>query len=196
VSEAPFLQQLALQPDDNVLRLVYADWLEERDDPRGPFLRAAVMLQSLGANDEQVPHLRHRILELRPKVSAGWLVRVLHAYAADDVREAVFRRGGGPEGFHEAMFLGVDHGDPSWYLLDRLLPDFPELCPMSKGCAGEERLPGTRYMFDDMVWRDETRCEIDFGIVIMPLDGTYHCHHAELQGEQWVITDLQKTWIF
>ena len=35
----PFLQRIRAFPDDDAQRLIYADWLEEQGDPRGPFLR-------------------------------------------------------------------------------------------------------------------------------------------------------------
>src|SRR5262245_52313456 len=91
MSEEAFLQQLDAQPDDNVLRLVYADWLDEHDDPRGEFLRTAVALQQNALTGEQLAEARRRILELRPRVPASWLVRALRGYAEDDVREGVFR---------------------------------------------------------------------------------------------------------
>ena len=37
--EDRFIQAIAAAPNDEATRLVYADWLEERNDPRGPFLR-------------------------------------------------------------------------------------------------------------------------------------------------------------
>jgi uncharacterized protein (TIGR02996 family) len=37
--EAGFWNAIAEAPQDEVTRLVFADWLEERDDPRGPLLR-------------------------------------------------------------------------------------------------------------------------------------------------------------
>jgi uncharacterized protein (TIGR02996 family) len=36
---AAFLQAMQQQPDDLHLRLVFADWLDERGDPRGELLR-------------------------------------------------------------------------------------------------------------------------------------------------------------
>jgi uncharacterized protein (TIGR02996 family) len=35
----PFLGEVLANPTDQALRLVYADWLEERGDPRGEWLR-------------------------------------------------------------------------------------------------------------------------------------------------------------
>jgi uncharacterized protein (TIGR02996 family) len=37
--EAGFLKAIADNPDDDTARLAFADWLEERDDPRGPWVR-------------------------------------------------------------------------------------------------------------------------------------------------------------
>jgi uncharacterized protein (TIGR02996 family) len=37
--EQAFLQAMQENPDDAVHRLVFADWLEERDDPRGELIR-------------------------------------------------------------------------------------------------------------------------------------------------------------
>lgn len=37
--EQAFLQAMQENPEDNTLRLVFADWLEERGDPRGELIR-------------------------------------------------------------------------------------------------------------------------------------------------------------
>jgi uncharacterized protein (TIGR02996 family) len=40
MNDEAFIQAILASPDDQSLRLAYADWLDERGDPRGPFLRA------------------------------------------------------------------------------------------------------------------------------------------------------------
>jgi uncharacterized protein (TIGR02996 family) len=40
--EDAFIEAIGAAPEDEAARLVYADWLEERDDPRGAYLRAEV----------------------------------------------------------------------------------------------------------------------------------------------------------
>ncbi|MBY0460291.1 MAG: TIGR02996 domain-containing protein, partial [Gemmataceae bacterium] len=35
-----FIRAIVDSPGDDTPRLVYADWLDDRDDPRGPYLRA------------------------------------------------------------------------------------------------------------------------------------------------------------
>lgn len=38
-TEAAFVKAILAEPDDEPLRLIFADWLEERGDPRGEFIR-------------------------------------------------------------------------------------------------------------------------------------------------------------
>jgi uncharacterized protein (TIGR02996 family) len=59
-----FLRAILDEPDDDVHRLVYADWLEEGDDPRGPFIRAQVEAASLPAGDPRRAELEGRANEL------------------------------------------------------------------------------------------------------------------------------------
>jgi uncharacterized protein (TIGR02996 family) len=42
--DGAFLEAIRANPDDTGLRLVYADWLDERDDPRAEYLRVAAEL--------------------------------------------------------------------------------------------------------------------------------------------------------
>src|SRR5438128_1749235 len=46
-TEEAFLQAIRESPDDDDLRLVFADWLEERDDPHGELMRVQVELARL-----------------------------------------------------------------------------------------------------------------------------------------------------
>jgi uncharacterized protein (TIGR02996 family) len=40
-----FLSAILERPDDDTRKLVYADWLEERGDPRGEYLRLMVQVR-------------------------------------------------------------------------------------------------------------------------------------------------------
>lgn len=72
--EEAFLAALLENPTDNLTRLVYADWLDERDDPRGPYLRVLVdWLTSRKLVDED---LFAREEELRVGLSQAWLARI------------------------------------------------------------------------------------------------------------------------
>ena len=81
-----FLQAILENPQDDTPRLAYADWLEERDDPRGEFIRVQCRLATMAADDGRRPpleDLERRLLEghqdewldpLRPLLS-GWTFR-------------------------------------------------------------------------------------------------------------------------
>jgi uncharacterized protein (TIGR02996 family) len=74
-----FLRAILVNPDDETCRLVYADWLEERGDGRGPFLRLegapesisyVAWLQKNGSIDyylQNFPEVRREAEELAAK---------------------------------------------------------------------------------------------------------------------------------
>jgi uncharacterized protein (TIGR02996 family) len=78
----PFLRAVFNQPDDDVLRLVYADWLEERGDPRAEFLRLDVEQHRSAEGATIRPTvLAKRLKDLAPKLDArwvGWMSQVRH----------------------------------------------------------------------------------------------------------------------
>ena len=55
-----FLEAIRAAPDDDVPRLVYADWLEERGEPLGEFIRVQCALARLPADDPARPPLQHQ----------------------------------------------------------------------------------------------------------------------------------------
>jgi uncharacterized protein (TIGR02996 family) len=58
VSERAFIRTIVENPDDDTARLVFADWLDERDDPRGPFIRTQCELARLAPDDRREDALR------------------------------------------------------------------------------------------------------------------------------------------
>jgi uncharacterized protein (TIGR02996 family) len=50
MTEVDFFEAILANPDDRSLPLVYADWLEERGDPRSEFLRLQAELAGRNAN--------------------------------------------------------------------------------------------------------------------------------------------------
>jgi uncharacterized protein (TIGR02996 family) len=102
-----FLQAILENPEDDTPRLAYADWLGERDDPRGEFIRVQCRLATMAAEDGRRPpleELERRLLEghqdewldsLRPLLS-GWRFRrgfldAIRVPAATYLQRAVFR---------------------------------------------------------------------------------------------------------
>jgi uncharacterized protein (TIGR02996 family) len=68
-----FLADVKERPDDDVPRLILADWLTERDDPRGEYLRLQVERARLAADDPRALCRRLREAELWAEHSADWL---------------------------------------------------------------------------------------------------------------------------
>jgi uncharacterized protein (TIGR02996 family) len=64
--EAKFLAAIKSDPDDEASRLVYADWLEERNDPRAEYLRLEVQLEKITP----------RIRDLVGTLDGAWLNEV------------------------------------------------------------------------------------------------------------------------
>jgi uncharacterized protein (TIGR02996 family) len=60
-------------PEDDTPRLVLADWLEERDDPRGSFLRAQVMASRLPELDPERGRLESEAARLLLAHEKEWL---------------------------------------------------------------------------------------------------------------------------
>lgn len=76
-STSAFLQAILAAPEQDAPRLVYADWLEERGDPRGEFIRLQVALEHLPAGSSQRSELDRRARELLAKHEAEWIGDIL-----------------------------------------------------------------------------------------------------------------------
>jgi uncharacterized protein (TIGR02996 family) len=69
--EQAFLSAIMANPDDQTAKLVYADWLQERDDPRAEIVRLKVAVETQA--DGWIT-ARERLTALEPTVAATWLV--------------------------------------------------------------------------------------------------------------------------
>src|SRR5690242_6793161 len=85
--EEQFLQGIAARPDDRVLRLVYADWLEEHGDFRAELIRTEEEMRALAVASDRYWQLKSRRNEIRAKCEAGWLAQM--RYGTDS--EPIFR---------------------------------------------------------------------------------------------------------
>jgi uncharacterized protein (TIGR02996 family) len=80
MTEEVFIQAILEAPDDPTHRLVYADWLEERnDDARAGFLRAQAALFALPADDAGREEAAEGLRERRAGLDPTWLARLDHA---------------------------------------------------------------------------------------------------------------------
>ena len=68
-----FLRAVLADPDDDAPRLVYADWLEERGDPRGEFIRLQCAAAALPAGDPRATRLLGRARKLLERHFRAWL---------------------------------------------------------------------------------------------------------------------------
>jgi uncharacterized protein (TIGR02996 family) len=125
---AAFYQDILEHPDDRAPRLIYADWLEERGDPRGEFIRLHCAATDLAPGDPAREPLARRLHELMAEHEADWaeeLVGPLRELLGTDAFEYDFR-----SGFVEALTLParlfLEHG-----------PALFELVPLRRLCLLE-----------------------------------------------------------
>ncbi len=71
--EQTFLAAIAANPADATARLVFADWLTERDDPRGDWLRARTQLALGSVEGVERDRLHERERELALESLASWM---------------------------------------------------------------------------------------------------------------------------
>jgi uncharacterized protein (TIGR02996 family) len=85
--EDAFLHDILTHPDDDAPRLIYADWLDEHNDPRGEFIRVQCALAHLSDDDPRRWPLEQREQELLREHETKWLPK--------DIGNAlcIFRRG-------------------------------------------------------------------------------------------------------
>jgi uncharacterized protein (TIGR02996 family) len=71
--DEPFLAAISAARDDDTVRLVYADWLDERGDVRGEYLRLMCGLAALSQrqNKKRKP-LQARFQQLRASIDPDW----------------------------------------------------------------------------------------------------------------------------
>ncbi len=76
-SEQAFLEAIIDEPDDDDVRLIFADWLEEQSDPvqnaRGEFIRVQIELAHMAEDDPRRPELVKREDALLDRHREDWL---------------------------------------------------------------------------------------------------------------------------
>ena len=86
-----FLTAIRENPRDDTPRLVYADWLDEHDDPRAEWLRIEVRLKQLVADGRLYGPLaaRQGCLERDAEIDRGWLkvVRYQPSWSGGEIRD-------------------------------------------------------------------------------------------------------------
>jgi uncharacterized protein (TIGR02996 family) len=90
--EESFVAHIREEPLDEVPRLIYADYLEERGDPRGEFIRIQCELARREVGDPDRPGLAAREQELLETYAEAWLAP-LRELGAIGISVSCFRRG-------------------------------------------------------------------------------------------------------
>src|SRR5207248_1944325 len=89
MGEEAFLRAIAADPADESNRLVYADWLEERGDPRGEYIRLRLKVREPRGRKR----VRARLAELSAGIDGRWR-RQVFAVAKLSIKK--YRRVGQP----------------------------------------------------------------------------------------------------
>src|SRR5262249_5428592 len=85
-----FLRDICANPNDDVARLIYADWLDDQgDSPRADFIRLHCRLEALEPFESERVDLEDRAAQLR-HAHEGWWLYELPDWAR---AKAYFRRG-------------------------------------------------------------------------------------------------------
>lgn len=120
--EAELLAQIYASPHDDAPRLVYADWLQERGDPRGEFIVLQCERhqrdQQIGLDGPGIPGARER--ELLAEHGEDWLGPLAPVLVRDT---AVFRRGFVAEGrarFDSKRQEADSLAEPAWATIEKL----------------------------------------------------------------------------
>lgn len=92
LEEAAFLEAIRANSDDDTTRLVYADWLDERDDPHAAFVRLHLALRSVGPDHVQRFAAERELSVLRMACAREWLTVIeperAHLYASPPQRHS------------------------------------------------------------------------------------------------------------
>jgi uncharacterized protein (TIGR02996 family) len=81
-----FIDAIAENPDDDTARLVYADWLDERGDPRAEYLRLEVELAVVTTIWQEA--VESRIVELRASLDPTWIRGLSYAIILVDCQRS------------------------------------------------------------------------------------------------------------
>jgi uncharacterized protein (TIGR02996 family) len=131
-TEAELLAEIYAAPDDDQVRMVYADWLTEHDDPRGEF----IVLQLVRARGEQTKEQAQREKDLLAEYMTRWLEPFDGRVMKASVR---FERGFLAAAKRNENSVTALDDNPAWATLREL-----NTVPGSDAC----RVPGLRVLVD------------------------------------------------
>jgi uncharacterized protein (TIGR02996 family) len=115
-TERAFTLAVLEQSADDALRLVFADYLDERDDPRGEFIRVQIELANTAEDDPQRVDLRRRERPLLVRNLAAWTAGIPGTphLSLGDGGQLVVGRGPFVAEFRRGFVEAVACDAPSW----------------------------------------------------------------------------------
>lgn len=79
--EEAFLAAIRAKPADDTLRLVYADWLEERGDSRSDFLRLECLMHGMPEESPGYSPLQQQLGEVGGRLDMRWVAAIVRVHA-------------------------------------------------------------------------------------------------------------------
>jgi uncharacterized protein (TIGR02996 family) len=74
--ESALIRAVLADPGTALPRQIYADWLDERGDRRGEYLRLVCDLDMCRCSDDEAENARERIRELQATIDPFWLAQM------------------------------------------------------------------------------------------------------------------------
>jgi uncharacterized protein (TIGR02996 family) len=110
MDDRALLSAVLADPDDDLPRLAYADWLDEHgDDDRAEFIRAGVELSHLPPNEDRHAQLAARCRHLEERRRGDWLAGAPPGVVVADFERGFPRRVGPPLRNYTDRLLGREH---------------------------------------------------------------------------------------
>jgi uncharacterized protein (TIGR02996 family) len=192
-TEAVFLESIRQNPDDDTARLIYADWLDERGDVRGEWLRVEAELRT-DPPGIRFWELRRRFKDLSRSIDRDWLANVSRTEVTVCRERVMFR------------YECPKH----WWQLtptDQASVRYCEDCSQSvhfSGSLNDVRFhverehcvaitpDADRWAVDDMVRADWGRGNVRLGFTLIPADPTPLPSETEAQCNEQ--TEQARAW--
>jgi uncharacterized protein (TIGR02996 family) len=103
-----FLQDIKENPEDDAPRLILADWLEEREDPRAELLRVQCEYARRGRHDPRRKELRKQESRLLAKMLPSWIAPFREMIQEYDYARGLLWVGGEADRFLAGVPAGLE----------------------------------------------------------------------------------------
>ncbi|MFL5330116.1 MAG: TIGR02996 domain-containing protein [Gemmataceae bacterium] len=76
MTDAGFLKAIDAAPNDDILRLMYADWLDEQGDRRGEFIRAEVEFMKADEDRREASIPNAQLIVIGRDIEPAWVAQI------------------------------------------------------------------------------------------------------------------------